>query len=95
MAYLHCHNCHWSQDDFWDKDYNPFTWTGKNMLDDLLNIHKEDADHNPINLKRLLIQCTDIIDTLYSMKYPTYESYCKENPQGICPQCGKQTLDVD
>jgi len=25
MAYLHCHtkNCHWSQDDFWDKYYNP------------------------------------------------------------------------
>ena len=24
MSFLHCHNCDWSQDDFWDKDgYNP------------------------------------------------------------------------
>ena len=25
MAYLHCHSCDWSQDDFWDKYYNPLT----------------------------------------------------------------------
>lgn len=26
MAYLHCHNCGWSQDDFWDeKGYNPIS----------------------------------------------------------------------
>ena len=25
MAYLHCHNCGWSQDDFWEHNgYNPF-----------------------------------------------------------------------
>ena len=25
MAYLHCHSCDWSQDDFWSMDgYNPF-----------------------------------------------------------------------
>lgn len=25
MAFLHCHNCDWSQDDFWEKDgYTPF-----------------------------------------------------------------------
>ena len=23
MAYVHCHNCPWSQDDFWNKKYNP------------------------------------------------------------------------
>ena len=24
MAFLHCHSCNWSQDDFWDKDgYSP------------------------------------------------------------------------
>lgn len=25
MAYLHCHSCDWSQDDFWSFSYNPFT----------------------------------------------------------------------
>ncbi len=24
MAYVHCHSCPWSQDDFWNKHYNPF-----------------------------------------------------------------------
>jgi len=25
MAYLHCHSCDWSQDDFWSKEgYHPF-----------------------------------------------------------------------
>lgn len=23
MAYLHCQNCKWEQDDFWTKHYNP------------------------------------------------------------------------
>ena len=23
MAFLHCHNCHWSQDDFWTDIYHP------------------------------------------------------------------------
>jgi hypothetical protein len=37
MSYLHCHGpngdrsgCHWSQDDFWGKDYNPI----KCLIDD-------------------------------------------------------------
>jgi len=25
MAYLHCHSCEWSQDDFWTKRYNPLS----------------------------------------------------------------------
>ena len=25
MAYLHCHSCDWSQDDFYTKGYNPLT----------------------------------------------------------------------
>lgn len=25
MAYLHCHNCFWEQDDFWSWKYNPIT----------------------------------------------------------------------
>ncbi len=25
MAYLHCHSCDWSQDDFWSKKYNSLT----------------------------------------------------------------------
>lgn len=24
MAYAHCHNCDWQQDDWWDEHYKPF-----------------------------------------------------------------------
>lgn len=33
MAYVHCHNCDWSQDDFWSfKGYNPIRFFWKNVL---------------------------------------------------------------
>lgn len=33
MAYLHCHNCGWSQDDFWELNgYNPFR---QDLIEDL------------------------------------------------------------
>ncbi len=55
MAYLHCHSCDWSQDDFWSKRYNPITkfwsdvkWLWKpriidldhNIVDDLIKYTK-------------------------------------------------------
>ena len=42
MAYLHCHNCGWSQDDFWEKDgYNPFRqdimdWLKEKLFEDFV-----------------------------------------------------------
>lgn len=44
MAYLHCHNCSWSQDDFWKKDgYNPFRedtveWLKEKLFEDYVNM---------------------------------------------------------
>jgi hypothetical protein len=49
MAFLHCHNCDWSQDDFWEPNgYNPlaglenvysgkrFRWTGEAFSESML-----------------------------------------------------------
>ena len=37
MAYLHCHNCGWSQDDFWEEDgYNPFCQNSMEWLKECL-----------------------------------------------------------
>ena len=37
MGFLHCHNkCHWSQDDFWNENYNPITFLERNYKSDLL-----------------------------------------------------------
>ncbi len=27
MAYIHCHNCNWSQDDFWDFSFGKYGYT--------------------------------------------------------------------
>lgn len=29
------------------------------------------------------------------MIYRTYKEYKEENPKGKCPNCGKETLDID
>lgn len=43
MAYLHCHNCNWSQDDFWDENYNPITFLENTFKKDLLNENLHDV----------------------------------------------------
>lgn len=36
MAYIHCHKCGWSQDDYWTESYNPITFLEKNYTKELL-----------------------------------------------------------
>lgn len=44
MAYAHCHNCGWVQDDFWHMDYHPLVANGQiSWLKELL----EKAISNP------------------------------------------------
>ncbi|HUV85044.1 MAG TPA: hypothetical protein VMV86_04995 [Methanosarcinales archaeon] len=43
--YLHCHNCNWSQDDFWEEDgYNPFSlsmdWLKERLFIDYIHMDK-------------------------------------------------------
>lgn len=40
MSYLHCHNCGWSQDDFWSENYSPFRGS---HFDSLINSFHEIA----------------------------------------------------
>ncbi len=59
MAYLHCHSCDWSQDDFYTRGYNPLTkiwndikWTCKPSIiefDDWIVL--EAKTHNLIPIK--------------------------------------------
>ena len=46
MAYLHCHNCHWSQDDFWDYRFSWKNW--KKFL--LLRWSSRPFGYNPISI---------------------------------------------
>lgn len=36
MSYLHCHNCNWGQDDFWNEHYKALHYKVKELQDYLL-----------------------------------------------------------
>jgi hypothetical protein len=42
MAFLHCHNCDFSQDDFWDESYNPITFLEETYTKELLTVKNLD-----------------------------------------------------
>ena len=100
--YLHCHNCEWSQDDFWDKGYNPL----KYLLDweqSLLNKadlpfpgEKDTAGMTYAQvIAREMKQGADVV---LSMKWHTHEDYLKAKEDGtlICPKCGStEHFDID
>jgi hypothetical protein len=54
MAYLHCHNCGWAQDDFWSKEgYNPINHMlgeAKHMVNGIL------AEPNEISVDNWLLK---------------------------------------
>ncbi len=109
MAYLHCHACTWSQDDFWNENYNPIKYF-QNDLDNLLNgdldqVVQIDSSWLEANgytkedyTVRMSILChlDQIHKQIESMKYRTVEEYKEKNPEGICPGCGNNhCLDID
>lgn len=54
MAFLHCHQCGWSQDDFWDpEEYNPFR-------QDLIENLKEMLFKDKIYLDRFILEDMDL-----------------------------------
>jgi len=69
MAYLHCHNCGWGQDDFWDKKgYNPFRpddveWLKDNLFKDEVNVGA---------------------DYISDMRGLGFDCEVKEDPEGGC-----------
>ena len=96
MAYLHCHNCGWSQDDFWHEGWNPVKsvglWEDKFLEDDFREKVKNEeytwqefiARHFEQNAKKIR-----------NMEYRTMDEYRKLNPERKCPKCGQQQLDID
>lgn len=103
MAYLHCHTCGWSQDDFWSKDgYNPFRSDIVDHLRDSLfkdNIHLGAYDDQPeMNLSgqeyvaRELIEMAKNIRLMY---IKTEEEFQLIKKDFACPDCGSSDWDID
>ena len=105
MAYLHCHTCNFSQDDFWDKDgYNPTT-SLKHWKSDLFSTKIDEPfstdrmfikENGNITLREVIAQQFErVAKRIRNMKYRTLEEFKEKNPERICPVCGNKTLDID
>lgn len=108
MAYLHCHSCEWSQDDFWHEGWNPVVAFQRD-LDDLLYgdldaIIQMDpqflkdrgyTQEQFTRRKHILHHLSQIWQCVNNMKYRTEEEYREKNPERKCPSCGERALDID
>jgi len=109
MSYLHCHNCNWGQDDFWDlKRYNPIKVLIEDFRENIkprrIEFDYTFAEENfgtrkPINSWRFLIfEIKRNIRKTINMKYWTYNSFMKAKEKGKakCPKCGSgKHFDID
>lgn len=106
MAYLHCHSCDWSQDDFYDKGYNPakylLDWNEYlfgDKKDQLDKSFTDDAEFLRVNGN---ISTREVIAREYEnyakrireMKWVSYEDF-KNDKSARCPKCGADDFDID
>lgn len=102
MAYLHCHNCGWSQDDFWSEDYNPLNndvirWLGEALMRDTI-----ESDEGPrvgvieIDSRMFVSRALGRLrQKIRGMRWKTLEEWMKVKDTAVCPGCGNGDLDID
>lgn len=102
MAYLHCHNCDFLQDDFWDESYNPITYLENNykkmlLEEDLDKVIQGDAPYFPKTNREYVADLLEkAAKKVRRMVYPTYEDFKRRgNNKWACPKCGEKALDID
>jgi hypothetical protein len=96
MAYLHCHACGWEQDDFYSPNgYNPAKYLSSwNHI--LFNADIDESFGNTSTTKREILaqQYEKFANNIRNMKWVTWDDF-KEDPNKLCPKCGKSELDCD
>jgi len=108
--YLRCRNCDWSQDDFYDKDYNPakslLDWNGSLFGDDRKQLDEQFSNDSEFIKENGKITTREVVAREYesfaskirAMKWVTYEDYEKDKNSGVakCPKCGSfDDLNID
>ncbi len=89
MAYIHCHKCSWSQDDFYDESgYNPAkvlkNWNEALCSDKVNKIFPGKI----ITYKEVIAQEYERkAKNIRNMKWTTFQQY-KNDPNKQCPMCG-------
>jgi len=108
MSYLHCHNCGWSQDDFWSKSYNPIRcsldWEEGLLGNNFSEPFPGDIEWKRINgnlsYKEVIIKDLERqIRKIEKMKWRNMTEFYEDRSKGlvICPNCGcsERFLDID
>lgn len=106
MAFLHCHNCDWEQDDFYDENYNPQEslehWNeflfgerkhrlDQQFTDDSEFLHR----YGPITTREVIAkEYEKFANRIRTMKWITFDDF-KNDPNKTCPKCGSDKLDID
>lgn len=107
MAYLHCHNCDFCQDDYWSEDgWNPVR-SFEGDKDTLLNGNLDEIVQMDSNWLRVhgresvtrrdlvVFHLRQIISHVEGMVYRTHDELRERNPEMRCPRCGERAMDVD
>jgi hypothetical protein len=111
MAYLHCHSCDWTQDDFWTKTYNPLTkiwsdikWLAKPRMIEfdqwaLIDYRRYFPliiiNQSIFSWNWFFVELAKEFHVLRNMKWFTWESWKKDKDIAVCPNCGKRDFDID
>lgn len=97
MAFLHCHDCEWQQDDFWDlEDYNPLM---ESFIADLrCNLFKDEIRLNCETMTGrdfVARELRRIVQSIESMSVPTLKEWQVVKADWVCPKCGSKNWDID
>lgn len=103
MAFLHCHECDWEQDDFWSPNgYNPLEAERMALLrEDLFRkeICLGACDDQPAEVltgrQFVIRELIRIIKVIRAMAVPTLEEWEKVRHGWTCPSCGSTRWDID
>ncbi len=101
MAYLHCHSCDWSQDDFWSEGgWTPLhediiAWYRKLLFQGTMNVDRPggcvDVDTRELVASYLETKAIGI----RNMVWKTEEDWKVARDTAVCPNCGAQDFDID
>lgn len=104
MAYVHCHDCPWAQDDFYSiGGYNPayslMHWMESLTRDNVDEQFSDDPEflkrNGPITKREVIAREFErYAKNIREMKWITFDQY-KNDPDKRCPKCGSDNLDVD
>jgi hypothetical protein len=103
MAYLHCHSCTFSQDDFWDWGYNPIRCALQRIRDyarpRFINFDRTFYGPHRFSWMIMLLEIRRVLSRFRGMVYPTEKSFQearkKFGRRPFCPKCGADNLCID